>query len=99
MITAIVLLSVNDFSDGRKIAERLEGQTFKTPDAVLKGIKKEAKGLSDNPKGDVFVFPLTDFIDACNNQEIELEAFWTTTVNIDIESAGKMNAPHTNKNF
>ena len=34
MITAIVLLSVNDFSDGRKIAERLEGQTFKTPDAV-----------------------------------------------------------------
>ncbi|GIV43915.1 MAG: hypothetical protein KatS3mg035_1038 [Bacteroidia bacterium] len=34
----IVLISVNDFANGRKIAENIENQEFETPNDVLSKI-------------------------------------------------------------
>ncbi len=71
MQTVIVLISVDDFSDGRKIAENIENILFNTPDDILRKVREKEDGF-------VAVYPITDFMDACNNQEIELEGVWVS---------------------
>lgn len=69
----VVLISVDDFTNGRKIAELIENQEFKTPDDVLSKVREEENGS-------VAIYPISDFMDACNNQEIELEGVWVSYV-------------------
>jgi len=71
MQTVIVLISVDDFSDGRKIAENIENILFNTPDDILRKVREKEDGF-------VAVYPITDFMDACNNQEIELDGVWVS---------------------
>ena len=67
--TVIILISVDDFTDGRKIAESIENILFNTPDDILRKVRAEEDGF-------VAIYPITDFMDACNNQEIELGGMW-----------------------
>ncbi len=69
----VVLLSVDVFE--RKMAENIENQTFKTLDEIQKTVRThKAK------EGIIHVELISDFMDACNNQEIELEGFWVSYV-------------------
>lgn len=69
--TVIILISVDDFTDGRKIAEEIENILFNTPEDILRKVRAEQDGF-------VAIYPITDFMDACNNQEIELEGVWVS---------------------
>jgi hypothetical protein len=71
MQTVVILISVDDFSNGRKIAENIENTLFNTPDDILRKVRKGEDGF-------VAIYPITDFMDACNNQEIELEGVWVS---------------------
>lgn len=78
----VVLISVDDFLGGRKIAERIENQEFKNPAEVLSEIKK-LEGKKQGEYGYVAIYPISDFMDACNNQEIELEGVWVSYVYVE----------------
>lgn len=71
MQTVVILISVDDFSNGRKIAENIENVLFNTPDDILRKVREKEDGF-------VAIYPITDFMDACNNQEIELEGVWVS---------------------
>jgi hypothetical protein len=76
MNVVVVLISVSDFTDGRKIAEHIENTLFNTPDDILRTVKENENGL-------VSIYPITDFMDACNNQEIELDGVWISYAQVN----------------
>ena len=71
MSVRIVLIPVGEH-DRRKDAEGIENTTF-NPTTFNEYCNK---------MGDVLTYSLTDFMDACNNQEIELEGYWLSYVNV-----------------
>ncbi len=76
MNTVVILISVDDFTDGRKIAENIENMLFNTPDDILRRVREKEDGF-------VAIYPITDFMDACNNQEIELEGVWISYAQVN----------------
>lgn len=76
MNTVVILISVDDFTDGRKIAENIENMLFNTPDDILRRVREKEDGF-------VAIYPITDFMDACNNQEIELEGVWVSYAQVN----------------
>lgn len=76
MNTVVILISVDDFTNGRKIAENIENMLFNTPDDILRKVREEEDGF-------VAIYPITDFMDACNNQEIELEGVWVSYARVN----------------
>ena len=76
MKTKIVLIPITDDTrTGRKDAEGIENSTF-----------EDKQQLADTFfGGDVNLFrivELTDFMDMCNNQELYLDDYWVSYVNI-----------------
>lgn len=68
----VILIPVNDQFDGRKFAEQIENQEI-TLDSLF---------ATDEGK-ECMVFTMSDFMDLCNDQEIEsLEGFWISYVKI-----------------
>ena len=91
MKTFIVLFSVNAFTNPRKLAEQIENNTFKLKaetDAFTSAYKirevicKELK-IPKTKKECVEVYPLTDFMDSYNNEEINEVGTFMTYVNIN----------------
>ena len=76
MNTVVILISVDDFTDGRKIAENIENMLFNTCDDILRKAREKEDGF-------VAIYPISDFMDACNNQEIELENFWVSYAQVN----------------
>jgi len=76
MNTVVILISVDDFTDGRKIAENIENILFNTPDDILRKVREKEDGF-------VAIYPITDFMDACNNQEIDLEGVWVSYAQVN----------------
>lgn len=76
MNTVVILISVDDFTDGRKISENIENMLFNTPDDILRKVREKEDGF-------VAIYPITDFMDACNNQEIELEGVWVSYAQVN----------------
>ncbi len=79
----IILINVVGFSDGRKVAEYIENGDYNSVEEIIEAIKKEG-----SPDG-LFLYKileLTDFMDECNNQEIELENWWISYVNLPKEA-------------
>lgn len=72
----VVLIQVDDFPNGRKTAENIQSQNFKTTNDVLSKVREEGDGY-------VAIYPISDFMDACNNQEIELEGVWVSYVYVE----------------
>ena len=64
----VILIPVNDQFDGRRFAEQIQNQEIT---------------LHSLAEKDCMVFTLSDFMDLCNDQEIEsLEGFWISYVKI-----------------
>jgi hypothetical protein len=76
MNVVVVLISVSDFTDGRKIAERIENTLFNTCDDIRRTIKENENGL-------VEIYPITEFMDSCNNEEINLGEFWVSYAQVN----------------
>lgn len=71
MRQAILLLPVDDY-DRRDDAEAVEGTAFPNFEKLEERFPK-----------DFLVYPeISDFMDDCNNQEINLELYWMTYVKI-----------------
>ena len=68
--THIVLFNVEITQ--RRMAENIEGMSFNCFGDIVDAIKSE----------NFTIWPITDFMDACNNQEIDLENFWISYVNL-----------------
>jgi hypothetical protein len=77
----MVLLSVDDFSDGRKVANHIEGSTYKNKDEALKDILSREVDLPST--AGVGISEPTDFMEFCNDQEINLEQFWVSYIFIE----------------
>lgn len=75
MKTIIVLLGVGDFE--RKQAENIVNREFVH-------INELREDLFCDKGKNWFEFELTDFMDACNNQEIDLENYWVTYVKVKL---------------
>jgi hypothetical protein len=75
----IVLLSVDDFSDGRKVADRVQGNTYSNTTKALKDILSK----EDLETAGVGIYEPNDFMEACNSQEINLEQFWVSYIFIE----------------
>lgn len=86
MKTYIVLLAVDVFTRDQH-AELIAGETFKDLNSVYDLLQKDTE--EDIDRDDVWIFTLTDFMIACNNQEVELEIWWVTYVNIEDNMDGK----------
>ena len=72
MSVRIVLIPVDEH-DRRKYVESIEDSKF-THDEFIEFLRVLGKGS--------LTYSLSDFMDECNNQEIELEGFWLTYVNV-----------------
>lgn len=76
MNVVVVLISVSDFTNGRKIAENIENTLFNTCDDIRRTVKENENGL-------VEIYPITDFMDSCNNEEINLGEFWVSYAQVN----------------
>ena len=75
----IVTLSVDDFSDGRKVANHIEGSTYKDKTTALEDILRR-EGLQTAGVG---IMEPTSFMEACNEQDINLEGVWISYIYIE----------------
>ena len=75
----IVTLSVDDFSDGRKVANHIEGNTYKDVTTALEDILSK-EGLQTAGVG---IMEPTSFMEACNEQDINLEGVWISYIYIE----------------
>lgn len=75
--TMILTIDVSTFSDGRKLAEHLENQKYDSFGELTKAIDEELGDESDERDDyNIQIWTLTDFMDACNNEEIFLDDLW-----------------------
>lgn len=75
----IVTLSVDDFSDGRKVANHIEGSTYSNETKALEDILSK----EDLQTAGVGIMEPTSFMEACNSQDINLEGFWISYIYIE----------------
>jgi hypothetical protein len=73
----VVLMWVGKFE--RKEAEAIEDQHFDDFSSLQEHLEK----TNLNGYTDASLYTMTDFMDACNDQEIELEQYWVSYVHID----------------
>jgi len=75
--TMIVTIEVESFDDGRRTAEHLENQKFDSYSEFIERLDSELDSYAKyRNEHNVQLWSLTDFMDACNNQEINLENVW-----------------------
>ena len=87
--TFIALFNVDHFSDARKFSENIENEHFEVEMAsgyefasafkIREEIVKRLE-LTDEDKGFIEVYPISDFMDASNSQEINHEETFMTYV-------------------
>ena len=86
----IVLIPV-EYLNSRKMAEDIENQVYKTTTALRIQLALELISESDpevengtepsiNDIVDVLIYPITDFMDACNDQEFAVENYFISYV-------------------
>lgn len=76
--THFLTFDVEFYSNGRKVAERIKNEKFNSYTELLESIKSKIR-YNDHA---VQVWSLTEFMDACNNQELNLENVWISYVHI-----------------
>tara|TARA_R110000868_G_scaffold146779_3_gene367787 strand:+ start:1078 stop:1335 length:258 start_codon:yes stop_codon:yes gene_type:complete len=81
MNTQIILIPV-DYSNSRKVCELIENQTFETQVDAIRAAKKDLVSDEEEPN-DILIFTMTDFMDTCNNQELDtLTEYFITYITI-----------------
>ena len=78
MKTVILVLDVDNFSNGREVVEHLENREFQTLKEIEDAATEENSGLP----AFFGVYELTDFMDACNNEELNIVNIWIGYVRI-----------------
>lgn len=76
MQTVVVLISIDDFVNGREIAEKIQNIFFNTQDDILRRVKEKENGL-------VAIMPISDFVNKCNDEEINLDNWWVSYATIN----------------
>jgi len=79
-VLAVVLIAVDDFSSGRKAANNIQETTFKDYNELHKAVCKFGIPMHSKKDAEVMVYRMTDFMDECNDQNIELEQYWVSYV-------------------
>jgi len=81
----VVLIPVDRYSNGKKIADLIQGEMFSSSADARKFA--ESKGVGrDEGNGDAFdhleiaVYGMAEFMDDCNEQQINLEHFWVSYI-------------------
>lgn len=75
----IVAISV-EFGNARKVCEWIESESFENMDALVNRLKEELEPT----KGSRFtIYELTDFMDDCNDQYLDLESVFISYVKIE----------------
>ncbi len=77
----IVTISV-DYSNAREVCELIEAQTFGSF-SNLRNVLNSELILEDEDVNQPQFFSLTDFMDECNDQYIDLESVFISYVKID----------------
>ena len=81
MNTQIILIPV-DYLNSRKVCESIENQTFETQVDAIRAAKKDLVSDEEEPN-DILIFTMTDFMDTCNNQELDtLTEYFITYITI-----------------
>ena len=86
----IVLIPIN-YLNSRKMAEDIENQVYKTTTTLRTQLANELIGEDDpevengtapsiNDIVDVLIYPITDFMDVCNDQEFAVENYFISYV-------------------
>jgi hypothetical protein len=81
MKTFIVLIPVNDYDNGKTVAENIQGKTFKKGtlrDKVMFKLKS-SEGEEDNG---ISILTLADFMSYCNENDGMLNE-WVASVNVE----------------
>lgn len=93
--TAILIIPVNDFTDGRKMVETVSGSTVKVKFGSgcewgscgkVRDVLARELGLEDVEKGKIDVYPISDFMDLINNQEFDEGDSWVGNINVEVET-------------
>ena len=71
------ILALNVENGDRKDLECIEGNVYASYDELREKVGFLAKEIN--------IFPLTDFMDACNNQEVALDETWISYVHVQEE--------------
>lgn len=78
----IILISV-EANNAKGVCDAIKNKTFENLSTVLIQIRKELK-YDDDIIEDVLIYSIYEFIDACNNQELEsLNGYFMTCVFIE----------------
>ena len=78
--TVIVVISV-DYSNARKVCEQLENQQFASTTELREVLNLELE-TDEEDKNQPQFFSLSDFMDECNDQYINLENSFISYVNL-----------------
>lgn len=68
------ILALNIANGEREDLERIEGNVYTSYEELREKVGSLAKEIN--------IYPLTDFMDACNNQEIALDEIWVGYVHV-----------------
>lgn len=79
--TMILVIDVDPFRNGRQVCERLENQKFDSQTDLLTAVKSELDSEIED-ETNVQLWTLSDFMDVCNDQEMNLENVWIGYVHI-----------------
>ncbi|MGL5691067.1 MAG: hypothetical protein ACRDD8_09625 [Bacteroidales bacterium] len=68
----------------RTDVEKIENRTFETGADLLKEIQQLQYNdeIKITSLDDIKVYELTDYMDACNNEEVDTDGTWITYVNL-----------------
>jgi hypothetical protein len=77
----IVTISV-DYSNARKVCELIEAQTFGSF-SDLRNVLELKLGVNDSDENQPKFFSLTDFMDECNDQYLDLESVFISYVKVE----------------
>ena len=77
----VVIVSV-DYNNARKVCELIEAQTFGSFND-LRNVLNSELGVEKNDENQPQFFSLTDFMDECNDQYLDLESVFISYVKIE----------------
>ena len=93
--TAILIIPVDDFDDGRKMVELVSGSTVKVKFGSgcewgscgkVRDVLARELGLEDVEKGKIDIYPISDFMTLCNDQDFNIENSWVGNINVEVET-------------
>jgi len=79
MSTIIVLINIDYFKDGRSKANSIESLSFKNVKEIYSALELQDE---EKDKKHIEIYTLIEFVYLCNEQNINLQNYWITYVNV-----------------